>query len=152
MFSDNDSVIKNDTFPVITRSTFGQSTKGFPLHINCSLLKLNNVHFPRNYIIYVTLNTNFLQNVFFCQLLLRQVSASVPDHLQGARDFLGWCNLRVNVCGRDSTNKLSYKYQFMAKYNIKLFYTDIDVIFCVQISVFKLKTCNKVSNTSYYVH
>jgi len=40
----------------------------------------------------------------------------------------------------------------MAKYNIKLFYIDIDVIFCVQISVFNLKTCNQVSDTSYYVY
>jgi hypothetical protein len=39
----------------------------------------------------------------------------------------------------------------MAKYNIKLLYADIDVIFCVQISVFNLKTCNLVSGTSCYV-
>jgi hypothetical protein len=101
--------LKNDTFPVITRSTFGQSTKGFPLIINSVLPRLNKVHFPCNHITYVTFNTNLLQNVFVCQLLLRQVSASVPGHLQGARDFLVGCNLHVNVRGRDSTNKLSYK-------------------------------------------
>jgi hypothetical protein len=114
--------LKNDTSPVITRSTFGRNTKDFPLLINCLQLKLNNVrtfsvqihyitlhYITLHYITYVTFDTNLLQNVFVCQLPLRHVSASVTGHLQGARDFLGGCNLRVNVCGRDSTNKLCYK-------------------------------------------
>jgi hypothetical protein len=101
--------LKYETFPVILGSTFGQNTKGFPLIINCVLLTLKNVHFSCNQITYITFNTNLLQNVSVCQLPLRQVSASVPGHLQGARDFPGGCNLRVKVRGRDYKSKLSYK-------------------------------------------